>query len=147
MCIRDSSFVAWLSHLIIDHASLSRRSTVPTPSRDTAQHLWALVTFSFIYNIETFCFISFPPCVAVGGGKGYVVIGGGAPFESGRGFVVVVNCCCCRLSLLIIVNVSAHRTDQRFPGHDLHLPDRTDVFLICRMQYNLHDQGHVSWVG
>ena len=29
------SFVACLSHLTIDHASLSRRSTVPTPNRDT----------------------------------------------------------------------------------------------------------------
>ena len=31
------SFVACLSRLTIDHASLSRRSTVPTPSRDTSK--------------------------------------------------------------------------------------------------------------
>ena len=30
------SSVACLSHLTIDHASLSRRSTVPTPNRDTS---------------------------------------------------------------------------------------------------------------
>ena len=33
-----------LSHLTIDHASLSTRSTVPTPSRDTT-NIWALITF------------------------------------------------------------------------------------------------------
>ena len=38
-----SSFVARLSHLSIDHASLSRRSTVPTPNRDTS-NIWALIT-------------------------------------------------------------------------------------------------------
>ena len=37
------SFVACLSHLTIDHASLSRRSTVPTPNRDTS-NIWALIT-------------------------------------------------------------------------------------------------------
>ena len=39
------SFVACLSHLTIDHASLSRRSTVPTPTpnRDTS-NIWALIT-------------------------------------------------------------------------------------------------------
>ena len=37
------SFVACLSHLTIDHASLSRRSTVPTPNRDTS-NIWALMT-------------------------------------------------------------------------------------------------------
>ena len=30
------SFVAYLSHLTIDHASLSRRSNVPTPVGDTS---------------------------------------------------------------------------------------------------------------
>ena len=34
-------FVACLSRLTIDHASLSRRSTVPTPNRDTS-NIWAL---------------------------------------------------------------------------------------------------------
>ena len=37
------SFVAYLSNLIVDHAYLSRWSTVPTPSRDTFS-IWALVT-------------------------------------------------------------------------------------------------------
>ena len=37
------SFVACLSRLTIDHASLSRRSTVPTPNRDTTS-VWALIT-------------------------------------------------------------------------------------------------------
>ena len=37
------SFVACLSHLTVDHASLSRQSTVPTPNRDTS-NIWALVT-------------------------------------------------------------------------------------------------------
>ena len=42
-----------LSHLTLDHASLSRRSTVPTPNRDTA-NIWALITFFSICYIETF---------------------------------------------------------------------------------------------
>ena len=37
------SFVACLDHLTFDHASLSRRSTVPTPNRDTS-NIWALIT-------------------------------------------------------------------------------------------------------
>ena len=37
------SFVACLSYLTIDHASLSRRSTVPTPNRDTS-NIWTLST-------------------------------------------------------------------------------------------------------
>ena len=37
------SFVACLSHSTIDHASLSRRSTVTTPNRDTS-NIWALIT-------------------------------------------------------------------------------------------------------
>ena len=42
------SFVACLSHLsIIDHASLSRRSTVPTPNRRDIFNIWALISFSF----------------------------------------------------------------------------------------------------
>ena len=39
---RAYSFVACLNHLTIDHASLSRRSTVPTPDRDTS-NIWALI--------------------------------------------------------------------------------------------------------
>ena len=37
------SFVACLRHLTIDRASLSRRSTVPTPIRDTS-NIWAPMT-------------------------------------------------------------------------------------------------------
>ena len=37
------SFVACPSHLTIDHASLSRRSTLPSPNRDTS-NIWALIT-------------------------------------------------------------------------------------------------------
>ena len=37
------SFVACLSNLTIDHESLSRRSIVPTPNRDTS-NIWALIT-------------------------------------------------------------------------------------------------------
>ena len=36
------SFVGCLSHLIIDHISLSRRSTVPTPNRDTSKR-WGCI--------------------------------------------------------------------------------------------------------
>ena len=36
--------VLYYSHLAIDHASLSRGSTVPTPNRDTS-NIWALITF------------------------------------------------------------------------------------------------------
>ena len=37
------SFVACLSHLTIDHASLSRWSPVLTPKRDTS-NIWTLIT-------------------------------------------------------------------------------------------------------
>ena len=47
------SFVACLSHLTIDHASLSRRSTGPTPNRHTS-NIWALSTLF--------------PCMGSGGG-------------------------------------------------------------------------------
>ena len=40
---RAYSFVACLGHLTIDHASLARRSTVPTANRDTS-NIWALIT-------------------------------------------------------------------------------------------------------
>ena len=39
------SFVACLRNLAIDHASLSRRSAVPTPDRDTSNS-WALIASS-----------------------------------------------------------------------------------------------------
>ena len=38
------AFVACLRHLTIDHASLSRRSTVPTPHRDIS-NIWVLIKF------------------------------------------------------------------------------------------------------
>ena len=44
------SFVVCLSHFTIDHAFLSRRSTVPTPSRDTS-NIWVLITCSFIGRV------------------------------------------------------------------------------------------------
>ena len=48
-----------LSHLTIDHASLSRRSTVPSPNRDTC-NIWALITFcSYFTYVETLC-LSYP---------------------------------------------------------------------------------------
>ena len=50
-------FVACLSHLTIDHASLSRRSTVPTPNRDTS-NVWALITL-LPYITDTVC-LSYP---------------------------------------------------------------------------------------
>ena len=56
------SFVACLSHLTVDHASLSRRSTVPAPNRDTS-NIWAPIQkVSFMYYLETIrlsCDISF----------------------------------------------------------------------------------------
>ena len=48
------SFVACLSHLTIDYAFLSRRSTVPTPQKRHLQHLGAHYVFSVCY-IGTFC--------------------------------------------------------------------------------------------
>ena len=51
------SYFARLGYLTIDHASLSRRSTVPTPNRD-ASNIWALITSS-IHYIETVC-LSYP---------------------------------------------------------------------------------------
>ena len=49
MCIRDSPFVASLSHWSIDHASLSRWCTVPTPNRHL-QHLGARYVFCPCYT-------------------------------------------------------------------------------------------------
>ena len=55
---RAYSFVACLSRLTIDHASFSRRSTVPTSNRDTS-NIWALITFFPYYYIffVVACFI------------------------------------------------------------------------------------------
>ena len=53
------SFVARLSHLTTDHASLSRRSIVPTPDRDI-QHLGAHYVFAMYYfEVYVFC-LSYP---------------------------------------------------------------------------------------
>ena len=60
------SFVACcLSHLTIDHAFLSRRSTVPTPNRDTS-NIWALITL-FPYNTLNCLLKQSPSCFAVCG--------------------------------------------------------------------------------
>ena len=52
------SFVACPSHLTIDHASLSRRSAVPPPNRDTSNSS-ALIAFFSVNYIETFS-LSYP---------------------------------------------------------------------------------------
>ena len=44
--------------LIVDLASLSRRSTFPTPNRDTS-NVWALITLLSIYHIKAVC-LSYP---------------------------------------------------------------------------------------
>ena len=49
MCIRDSSFVACCSRLTIDRASLSRRSTVPTPNGDTPPTFGRSFLFFSVY--------------------------------------------------------------------------------------------------
>ena len=62
---RGYSFVACLSNLTVDHASLSRRSTVPTPNRDL-QHLSAHHVF-FICLHRFFLLMLSPCCFAVCG--------------------------------------------------------------------------------
>ena len=49
------SFVACLRHLTIDHASLSRRSTVPTPNKDTSS-FWALITLLRYVSYQVFAY-------------------------------------------------------------------------------------------
>ena len=62
---RACSFVACLSHLTIDHASLSRRSsTVPTPSRHL--QLRELIAFFHILHSKTLLTL-YPPCFAFWG--------------------------------------------------------------------------------
>ena len=58
------SFVACLHHLITDHASLSKRSTVPTPNRDTVNILGAHYTFAKHHIDKKLLIILSPPCVA-----------------------------------------------------------------------------------
>ena len=48
---RAYSFVACLRRLTNDQASLPRRSTVPTPERDT-RNIWALITFFFFHILH-----------------------------------------------------------------------------------------------
>ena len=47
------SFVPCLSRLTSDRASLWRRSTVPTPNKDT--YIWALITFFPYITSNSFC--------------------------------------------------------------------------------------------
>ena len=60
------SFVAGLSHLTGDHASLSRRSTVPTRNGETS-NVWALITFLPYITRNPFAYIIFLACLAVYG--------------------------------------------------------------------------------
>ena len=50
------SFVAWLSHLIVDHASLSRRTTALTPNRDTTSNIRAFITLNNLLSMSPACF-------------------------------------------------------------------------------------------
>ena len=59
------SFVACLSHLAIDHASLSRRSTVPTPTpRETPPTFGRSLRFFHILHRNLLLTVS-PSCFAV----------------------------------------------------------------------------------
>ena len=64
------SFVACLRHLIIDDASLSRRSTVSTPNKDTSNILALIVFFPlityklFVYLIPLLFRLLWPPSVS-----------------------------------------------------------------------------------
>ena len=69
------SFVACLSHLTIDDASLLRRSTVPTPNRDTS-NIWALITLFpciahklFAYSIPVLFYCRLRPVTGGAPGK------------------------------------------------------------------------------
>ena len=55
-----------VSRLTIDHASLSRRSTVPTPNRDTS-NIWALITLLPYTQHRNCLLILSPSCFAVCG--------------------------------------------------------------------------------
>ena len=61
-----------LGHLTVDHASLSRRDTVPTPDRDTS-NIWALITVRFFHILHKKCLLlSYPrPVRRLIGGEGY----------------------------------------------------------------------------
>ena len=50
-----NSFVACPGHWTNDHASLSRRGTVPAPNRKTSP-IWALKCAVSVYHIESFCY-------------------------------------------------------------------------------------------
>ena len=60
------SFVVCLSRLAIDHASLSRQSTVPAPNRDTSK-IWALFIFFPYITWKAFCYLISPSCSAACG--------------------------------------------------------------------------------
>ena len=53
-----------LSHLTIDHESLSRRNTVPTPKRDDS-NIWTLTTLLLYTTSKLFAYILSPFCFAV----------------------------------------------------------------------------------
>ena len=47
--VEVSTDCSWDAHIVtVDHASLSRRNTAPTPNGDTS-NIWALITFFSIY--------------------------------------------------------------------------------------------------
>ena len=62
---------ACLSRLTIDHASQSRRSTVPTPNGDTS-NAWALTTLFSIYYTKTVC-LSYPRPVSPSAATTYLI--------------------------------------------------------------------------
>lgn len=45
------SYVFCVTHVVIDHVSLSRRGTVPTPKRDNTSNIWARIIFFFHFLI------------------------------------------------------------------------------------------------
>ena len=74
------SFAACPSHLTLDHASLSRRSTVPTPNRDTF-NIWALITL-FPCTTWKLCWLILS---SSWGREGGVMRGAGGKLEASRG--------------------------------------------------------------
>ena len=63
------SCVACLSFLTIDHAFRSRRSTVPTPNRDTS-NVWSLITFLRNTSRKSFLPVLSPCLPVFGDGRG-----------------------------------------------------------------------------
>ena len=85
-------FVACLSYLNIDQASLSRWSTVPTPNRDTS-NIWALSRFlQHLLLLNTFClYCLLPIWLSTGGVVAVCVVGLGVYIilRGGRGYSFV----------------------------------------------------------